>query len=75
VYYFIDRSFKTRTIVLGIKRLYSPYSRENIAPLLIEILKTYNLGTRLGFCVLDNTSDNNIILRSVEVYLRFISII
>ena len=31
VYHFIDRHFKARTVILSIKRLISPYSKENIA--------------------------------------------
>jgi hypothetical protein len=56
-------------VILGIKRLIGPYSGENIAQLLIKTLKTYNLAQRLGFCVLDNASDNDTLLHTVKAYL------
>ena len=56
------------------KRLYGPHTGENIALLLIEVLKTYEFGARLGFCVLDNAGDNDTSLRAVQVYLRSIGV-
>jgi hypothetical protein len=35
VYYFINQAFKAYIILLGLKALYSPYSKENIATLLV----------------------------------------
>jgi len=43
IYYFINQEFKAYTISLSLKALYSPYSRENIATLLVQIIKDYNL--------------------------------
>ena len=69
VCYFIDRNFKARTVILGLKRLIGPHSGENIAYLLIETLKVYKLAHRLGFCVLDNARDNDTSLYTVEDFL------
>ncbi len=74
VCHFIDKRFKARTIILGMQRLYGPHSGEIMAPLIIKVLKIYELGPRLGFCVLDNAGDNDTALRSIQVYLASLGI-
>jgi hypothetical protein len=69
VCHFIDRNFKARTVMLGLKRLVGPHSGENMSRLLIETIETYKLAHVLGFCVLDNARDNDTSLRSVQAYL------
>ena len=66
IYYFINQAFKAYTILLSLKALYSPYRRENIATLLVQIIKDYNLQTRLSFCVLDNARDNDTLLLAIS---------
>jgi hypothetical protein len=69
VCHFIDRDFKARTVLLGMKRLLGPHSGANMAELLIKVIKLYKLEKVLGFCVLDNARDNDTSLRSVQAYL------
>ena len=69
VCHFIDRQFKARTVMLGLKRLIGLYSRENMSCILIETITTYKLAYVLSFCVLDNAGDNDTSLCSVEAYL------
>jgi len=66
VYYFIDQVFKACTILLSLKALHGLYSGENMATLLVQIIKDYNLQTRLGFCVLDNAGDNDTLLLAIS---------
>ena len=67
--HFIDKNFKARTILLGMKRLFGPKSGENQALLVIEVIKKYKLERRLGYCVMDNAKDNDKCLVSIERYL------
>lgn len=67
--HFIDNSFKARTVLLGLKRLFGPHSGKNIASLVTTILTTYQLQNRLGFCIMDNASDNNTALEAIEQFL------
>ena len=67
--HFIDCNFKACTILLSLKRLVGSHSGENIAQLLIEAIKTYQLAKLLGFCVLDNVGANNTSLCIVETFL------
>jgi len=57
--HFVDCNFKAYTIMLRLKRLIRPHSRENMSCLLIETIKAYKLAHVLSFCVLDNARDNN----------------
>jgi hypothetical protein len=70
VCHFIDKNFKARTILLGMKRLFGPKSGENQAELVIEVIKKYKLESRLGFCIMDNAGDNDKCLIRIEKYLR-----
>jgi hypothetical protein len=67
--YFVNCNFKAYTVMLGLKRLIRPHSRENMSCLLIETIEAYKLAHVLGFCVLDNARDNDTSLRSVQAYL------
>ena len=67
--YFIDCNFKACTILLGLKRLIGSHSGENIAQLLIEVVKIYKLAKVLRFYILDNVGDNDTSLCIVETFL------
>lgn len=41
-----------------------------MASLLIEVLQTYKLAPRLGFCMMDNASDNDTALDTIEAYMH-----
>lgn len=57
------------------KRLVEPHSGENITSLLKQMLQVYRLELWLGFCVLDNVSDNDTCLRVVQEYLQTTEVI
>jgi len=63
--HFINRAFKACIILLGLKALHSLYSSKNVATILMQIIKDYNLQTRLGFYIFNNPRDNNTLLLSI----------
>ena len=65
VCYFINLSFKAYTILFSLNALYRLHSSENIATLLVQIIKDYYLQNRLGFCILDNASNNDTSLLAI----------
>ena len=73
-YHFIDKNFKCHVVLLGMKRLYGAHSSENIAVLVIQTLQAYHLEKRLRFCVMDNTTDNDTSLATIEVFLFSIGV-
>jgi len=73
-YHFIDKNFKCHVVLLGMKRLYGAHSSENIAVLVIQTLQAYHLEKRLGFCVMDNATDNDTSLATIEVFLFSIGV-
>jgi hypothetical protein len=70
VCHYTDKSFKAKTVLLGMKRLFGPHSGANMGQLLIRAIKTYKIGDRLGFAVIDNAGDNDTALVSVQEYLQ-----
>ena len=71
----MDKSFKVRSIIFGIKRLFGLHSGYNIVQLLIDVMKIYSFQKRLRFCVIDNASNNNTALTTIERYLATCGVI
>lgn len=64
----IDSGGRRRSTVLGMRRIYGEHSGENIASVVIELLKEYNIGGELvGYFMLDNASSND---AAVEFILK-----
>jgi len=56
-------------VLLGLRLLYNSHAKVNIAQLVIHVIKCYRLAKLLGYCIIDNASDNNITLKEVSRYL------
>jgi hypothetical protein len=69
VCHFIDRQWKARTVLLGMKPLYSSHAGVDIAQLVIHVIKCYGLHNMLGYCVMDNAPDNDTTLRAISQWL------
>ena len=69
VCHFIDYQWKARIVLLGLRLLYNSHAKVNIAQLVIHVIKCYRLAKLLGYCIIDNASDNNITLKEVSRYL------
>lgn len=73
--HFITLLWKACTVLLALRPLYRPYSGLNMSLLIINIIKAYNLSKALRFCILNNATDNNTLLRLVEAHLLSLGII
>jgi hypothetical protein len=58
--HYTDLSYKNRTVLIAVKRLNENYSKENIAALLIQIIKKFGFENRLGYFITNNTNLNNV---------------
>jgi hypothetical protein len=63
-------SDKIRTTLLGLRRLKGPHSGENMAEVVIAVLKDYNISKRLGYFVLDNAGTNDTCVEEILRQLR-----
>lgn len=59
VIHYIDKSYKVRTRLIAMRRVYGGHSGENQAKLLVEILREFELTDRLGYFVSDNATSND----------------
>lgn len=56
----IDATSKRRTIVLGLRRVYSEHTSKNIGLVVLELLREYNIsGDQIGYFMLDNALLND----------------
>ena len=67
--HFIDHQWKARTVLLGMKPLYSSHAGVDMAQLVIDVIQCYSLARMLGYCVMDNAGDNYTALRDIARWL------
>jgi hypothetical protein len=60
--YFVDKNYKIQTKLLTLRRLIGEHFGENQIELLINILKDYDFTDKIEYFVIDNTSNNIIII-------------
>ena len=70
VAHYVSHSDEAKDCLLGLKRLHESHSGENMAPLIIAIIKDYNLQDQLGYFMLDNISSNDTCVREILAQLR-----
>jgi hypothetical protein len=70
VFYFLNKDFKVRNLLAGIKRVRGAKIGENITETMIFIIEGMVSGARLGFFIGNNASKNGTIIRAVLAYLR-----
>jgi hypothetical protein len=59
VAYYVNNTFKNRTVMIALKRLYEAHSGKNMGFLLIEIINNFDFKERLEYFVIDNISSND----------------
>jgi hypothetical protein len=65
VAYYLDKDLKARSYLIGLRRVKGAYSGENIAEVMVLVLKEMNITSKLGFFICDNASNNNIYIRII----------
>ncbi|KAL6405977.1 HAT domain-containing protein [Ilyonectria robusta] len=70
--HFIDKSGLRRTAVLALREVEGEHSGENIADVLLQVIKDYKITDRVGYFMSDNASANDVCVDSVlrAVYPR-----
>jgi hypothetical protein len=69
VAYYVNNTFKNRTVMIALKRLYEAHSGENMGSLLIEIINDFDLKDRLGYFITDNVSSNDTCVHYILISL------
>ena len=59
VCHFIDLQWKARTVLLALQPLYGAHGGVDMAKLVTPVFQSYKLHNLLGYCVIDNTLDND----------------
>ena len=47
-------------------KLYSEYSGENIAKILLKLLDKYNIYDKISYIIIDNASNNDTIIKALK---------
>lgn len=65
VAHYLDKSFVNRSRLIALRRLQGPHSGENMAMLLLKIVREFEITDRLGYFTIDNAESNDICLNVV----------
>ncbi|KJZ68942.1 hypothetical protein HIM_11658 [Hirsutella minnesotensis 3608] len=63
--HFVDGHGKKRDVLLGLPRLVGPHSGENIGPHIKKVIDRHELGSKLGYFMLDNAESNDTCLQTL----------
>jgi hypothetical protein len=58
-------NIRNNAVLLGLKRIKGPHSRENITEVIIPVLKEYKVTLRLRVFITDNADSNNTVIRLI----------
>lgn len=63
--HFVDSQGKKRDVLLGLPRLVGPHSGENMASYIKGVIDQYEIGSKLGYFMLDNAESNDTCLETL----------
>lgn len=63
--HFVDGAGKKQDVLLGLPRLIGPHSGENMASYVKEVIDKYEVGSKLGYFMLDNAESNDTCLEAL----------
>jgi hypothetical protein len=59
-------------IVLAIKEIEGNYKGKNLIPVIIEVIRNWDIAYKLGYIVINNTGNNNTIIIYISKGIYFI---
>lgn len=65
VAHYLDKRYTVRTRLIAFRCLHGSHSGENMANLLVEIVREFDITDQLGFFVIDNASSNDTCLQAL----------
>ena len=65
IVYFISKTGKRRYIVLGLRKVISKYSGENIVAVLLKIFKDYKISSNIRYFIANNAKLNNTYIKVI----------
>ena len=66
VAHYISESRALEHVVLAMKEIEGSYIGENLALVVIEVIKDWAIGEKLGYLVIDNASNNDIMMQYIS---------
>ncbi|KJZ70580.1 hypothetical protein HIM_10009 [Hirsutella minnesotensis 3608] len=63
--HFVDSEGNKRDVLLGLPRLIGPHSGENMASYVKDVIDQYEMGSKLGYFMLDNAKSNDTCLETL----------
>ena len=65
VAHFLTPELKSKSLLIGLKRVRGCHSGENIAESILKVIKEYRIASKLGYFQADNAGDNDTCIKTV----------
>ena len=65
VAHYLSYDLKARALLIGMKRVNRDYSGENIAEVVIKVIREYGIAEKLGYIQADNAGNNDTCVASI----------
>jgi hypothetical protein len=65
VAYYLTSDLISRSLLIGLRSLEGPYTGENLAACVIDVLIDFELGSLVGYFVSDNDSTNDVAVKAI----------
>lgn len=69
VAHYMASNGEVKATLLGLRRLRGAHSGENMAEVVLEVLRDYGIESKIGYFVLDNVASNDVCVRELVQYL------
>lgn len=63
--HWIDQTGKKRTTLLAIREVHGEHTGENMASVVLKVIKDYKIGRKVGYFVLDNAANNDTCVEAI----------
>ena len=65
VAHWLDEDLKKQDLLIGLRRIKGSHSGENIAEAILPVLRSFQLGSNLGFFIADNAGQNDTAIQAI----------
>lgn len=70
VFHYIDENYCAKSVLVALPRLNGAHTGENLAEVIVKVLKDYDISDNIGYFIADNNSTNDKAIRLIINEIR-----
>lgn len=68
IFHYVDTNGKVRRTVAGMKQVSGSKTGENLATVVMEVIRDWEIQHNLGYFIMNNASDNDVMMRHLALF-------